>query len=185
VIRGGAEEIIGIVHAKDLLVQLLSGQPMDIQTLMRPPLFVPENMLVLELLALFKQEGSNMAIVIDEFGGLEGIVTQTDILEMIVGEMPTEEEVGKPEAFQREDGSWLLDGLLNIEELKDILDIEQLPNEKQARFQTVAGFILAQMGSIPEAGSHFEWGHYHFEVMDMDGNRIDKVLVARLPELNE
>jgi len=179
VIRDGEEDIIGIVHAKDLLGQLLSGQPLDVHAVMRPSIFVPESTLVLELLALFKERGADMAIVIDEYGGVEGIVTQTDILEMIVGAMPTEAELGEPEATQREDGSWLLDGLLHIDALKDILGVELLPGEKQARFQTVAGFMLAQIGSIPEPGAHFEWGQYHFEVMDMDGNRIDKVLSAR------
>jgi putative hemolysin len=111
---------------------------------------------------------------------VEGIVAQTDILEMIIGVMPVGLESAEPQAIQREDGSWLLDGLLNIEEMKDILGVEELPGEKLVCFQTVGGFILAQLGRIPEAGSHFEWGQHHFEVMDMDGNRIDKVLVARL-----
>ena len=178
VVEGNEEEVIGIVRAKDLLGQLLSGQPLDPKAVLRPPLFVPEGTLVLDLLEQFKQRSETLAIVIDEYGSVEGLVTQDDILEMIVGALPSAQAVEEPRAVQREDGSWLLDGLLNIEVLREIMAVELLPNEKQARFQTVGGFVLAQLGSIPQAGSTFEWGQYRFEVLDMDGNRVDKVLAA-------
>ncbi|HSQ16743.1 MAG TPA: transporter associated domain-containing protein, partial [Anaerolineales bacterium] len=158
--------------------QVLSGQPLDVRAALRPPLFAPEGTLVLDLLELFKRRGETMAIVIDEYGSVEGLVTQDDILEVIVGALPSSEVIDEPRAVQREDGSWLLDGMLYIDTLKEILDIELLPAEKQARYQTVGGFMLAQLGSIPEAGAHFEWGQYRFEVLDMDGNRIDKVLLT-------
>jgi putative hemolysin len=182
VIDGSEEEIIGIVSSKHLLGQVLSGQPLDVRAASQPPLFVPEGTLVLDLLELFKRRGETMAIVIDEYGSVEGLVTQDDILEVIVGALPSSEVIDEPRAIQREDGSWLLDGMLNIDTLKEILDIELLPAEKQARFQTVGGFMLAQLGSIPEVGAHFEWGQYQFEVLDMDGNRIDKVLLSRQEE---
>ena len=106
-------------------------------------------------------------------------MTHNDILEMIVGVLPSAEEPEEAEATQREDGSWLVDGMLSINMLKEILAVEELPGEKHARYQTVGGFVLAQLGSIPEAGSHFEWGSYRIEVLDMDGNRVDKVLLTR------
>ena len=179
VISGDKEDILGIVHTKDLLCQAMSGQPVDLKAVMRPPLFVPEGTLVLDLLALFKEQGSDMAIVIDEYGSAEGIVTHNDILETIVGRLPAGETSNEPETCQREDGSWLVDGMLSINMLKEILAVEELPGEKHARYQTVGGFVLAQLGSIPEAGSHFEWGSYRIEVLDMDGNRVDKVLLTR------
>jgi len=178
VINGDDEEILGIVHAKDLLAQVMCDQPADLQAVMRPPLFVPEGTPVLDLLTLFKQQGSDMAIVIDEYGSAEGIVTHNDILEMIVGGMPSDVISNEPEVRQREDGSWLVDGMLNTSLLKELLGVEELPGEKQVRFQTLGGFVLAQLGVIPTAGSTFDWERYRFEVLDMDGNRVDKVLIS-------
>ena len=178
VIDGDEEDILGIVQAKDLLAQLMCGQPMDIKAVMRPPLFVPEGTQVLDFLALFKEQASDMAIVIDEYGSAEGIVTQNDILEMIVGGIPSDEISNEPEIVQREDGSWLVDGMLNIILLKELLGADELPGEKQVHFQTLGGFVLAQLGVIPTVGSTFQWEQYHFEVLDMDGNRIDKVLIS-------
>ena len=178
VIDGDEEDILGIVQAKDLLAQLMCGQPMDIKAVMQPPLFVPEGTQVLDFLALFKEQASDMAIVIDEYGSAEGIVTQNDILEMIVGGIPSDEISNEPEIVQREDGSWLVDGMLNIILLKELLGADELPGEKQVHFQTLGGFVLAQLGVIPTVGITFQWEQYHFEVLDMDGNRIDKVLIS-------
>ncbi len=179
VIDGDEEDILGIVHTKDLLGQLLCDQPLDLTAVLRKPLFVPEGTLVLDLLMKFKQHGSDMAIVIDEYGSAEGIVTHNDVLEMIVGALPTDRAPEEPEITQRPDGSWLVDGMLSVIELKELLDVETLPGEKQIRYQTLAGFVLAQLGVIPTPGSDFKWEHYHFEVLDMDGNRVDKVLISR------
>ena len=181
---GNEDEILGIVHTKDLLGQVLSDQPLDLKAVMRPALFVPEGALVLDLLAKIKQQGSDMAIVIDEYGSAEGIVTANDILEMIVGALPSDQVPEEPEAMQREDGSWLVDGMLSINLLKEMLGVDALPGEKQVRYQTLGGFVLAQIGAIPSAGSAFEWEKYRFEVLDMDGNRVDKVLIALRPNIN-
>jgi putative hemolysin len=145
---------------------------------MRPPLFVPEGTQVLDLLSLFKEQGSDMAIVIDEYGSAEGIVTHNDILETIVGGLPSSEPSDEPEARQREDGSWLVDGMLSTILLKELLGVDELPGEKQVHFQTLGGFVLAQLGTIPNAGSKLTWQQFDFEVLDMDGNRIDKVLIS-------
>mgnify|MGYP001146270508 FL=1 len=183
-VDGNDEEILGIVHSQDLLGQVLSGQPLDMIAVMRPALFVPEGTLVLDLLAMLKQHGSDMAIVIDEYGSAEGIVTSNDVLEMIVGALPSDHVPEEPDARQREDGSWLVDGMLSINLLKEMLGVDELPGEKQVRYQTLGGLVLAQIGAIPGPGSAFDWDKYHFEVLDMDGNRVDKVLIALRPGIN-
>jgi len=180
VIKGNLETILGIVRAKDLLAQSLAGQPMDLKTVLRPPLFVPENMSILKLLETFKQEKTHIALVIDEYGGIQGLVTHNDILESIVGDIPSVGEPGEPQATRREDGSWLLDGMLHIDSLKEIFDFAELPAERQGLYQTVGGFVISQVRRIPRAGQSFEWGGVRFEVVDMDGRRVDKVLAAQI-----
>jgi len=181
VIKGNLENILGIVRAKDLLAQCLTGQPMDLKTIMRPPLYVPEAMSILKLLEVFKQEKTHIALVIDEYGGIQGLATHNDILESIVGDIPSVGEPGEPQATRREDGSWLLDGMLHIDKMKEIFDFEELPAEKQGLYQTVGGFVISRVRRIPRAGEFFEWGNVRFEVVDMDGRRVDKVLALPLP----
>jgi len=178
------DNILGIVHTKEILAQILDGQPLDLQALMAEPVYVPEKMPVLKILEIFKQQGTHIALVVNEYGGFEGIITPSDILEGIVGYMPYIGAAAEPKVIQREDGSFLVDGLLNIDEFKEFLHIEQLPDEETGNYQTVAGFVIAQMGKIPSAGQSFTWGKYYFEVMDMDWSRIDKVLVTLIPENN-
>ena len=178
VARGSLDQIVGIVQAKDWLVQSLTHQPLDLNELVRPPLFIPESMSALDVLELFKKQRTHVALVADEFGGIEGMVTHDDILEDIVGNIPLAgEPLTEPQASQREDGSWLVDGLLDIVTLKEILDIKQLPNEEEGGYHTVGGFILRQVQTVPVAGQHFEWQDIRFEVVDMDGRRVDKVLI--------
>lgn len=178
--EGDEENIVGVVYAKDLLAQVIAGQPLDLKSAMKLPLLVPESTLALDLLELFKQQGIRAAIVIDEYGSVQGMVAHDDVLEAIVGDISTTGKPEEPEIYQRQDGSWLLDGLLPVEKLKEICNIETLPAEEQVNYQTVGGFIMSQLGSIPAAGSQFKWGRYRFEVMDMDGRRVDKVLVTPL-----
>jgi putative hemolysin len=182
VIKGSFDNILGIVRAKDLLAQCLAGHPMDLKTMLRPPLFVPEAMSILKLLEMFKQEKTHIALVTDEYGGIQGLVTHNDILESIVGDIPSVGEPGEPQATQREDGSWLLDGMLHIDKLKEIFDFVELPAERQGLYQTVGGFIISQVRRIPRVGQFFEWGNVRFEVVDMDGRRVDKVLAAPIHE---
>ncbi len=187
VIKDSLENVLGIVRAKDLLTQLLAGQPLDLKALLRPPLFIPESMSALKALELFKQKGTHLALIIDEYGGIHGIVTHNDILEDIAGNIPSTGEPAEPEATRREDGSWLLDGLLPIDKLKEIFDFEKLLDEEN--YRTVGGFVMSQVRSIPSVGQRFEWGKLCFEVVDMDGHRVDKVLVmpvqAVLPNSEE
>jgi len=178
VIKDSLDNVLGIVRAKDLLNQSLAGQPLDLRALLRPPLFIPESMSALKVLELFKQKGTHVALVTDEYGGIQGMVTHNDILEGIVGYIPSAGEPAEPQATRREDGSWLLDGLVHIDKLKEIFDIEKLPDEEHGHYQTVGGFVMTQVRSIPTVGQYFEWGKLRFEVVDMDGRRVDKVLVT-------
>ncbi len=186
VVKGGLDNVLGIVHAEDLLSQSLAGRPFDLAILLRPPLFVPENVSALRVLELFKQEGAQMALIADEYGGIEGVVTHNDLLEGIAGYIPSGGETPEPQATRRADGSWLLDGLLSIEELEELFPVPKFPDAKLLRYQTVGGFVMTQVQSIPTVGQRFEWGALRFEVVDMDGNRVDKVLVTSIePETGQ
>ncbi|MCU0560954.1 MAG: hemolysin family protein [Desulfobacterales bacterium] len=180
VAEGQVDRIIGLVNAKDLLSHQLSCRPIDLRSVLRPVLFVPESMSALHVLERFKQKRSRVAIVIDEHGGFQGLVTTSDILEAIVGDIPMSHETSEEEIIQREDGSWLVDGKLLADELKDLLNLDGLPFEAEHVYETLGGLVMAALGRIPASGEHFDWGGFRFEVMDMDGNRVDKVLITRI-----
>ncbi len=176
VARGDLEEILGIVHAKDMLNASLEGLWLSLRPLMRPALLIPESAPVLSLLDQFKQTGQHIAIVIDEYGSVQGLVTGTDVLQGIAGAMP---EAGHDEddgPVQREDGSWLIDGMTSIDDLRHLTGLKELP--VNGDFHTVAGFMIDRLGRIPVSGDHFHWQDARFEVLDMDGRRIDKILVS-------
>jgi putative hemolysin len=179
---GSLDEVVGILNAKDLLEQHLTGQVFDLKALVQKPLFVPENTPASRVLELVRASGLHEALVIDEYGGLLGLVTLFDVLEAIVGELPAHDEPSEPEVVQREDGSYLLDGLLPIDELKDLFDMSELPDEDKVGYQTLGGFMMNQIGHIPSSGQHFEFAGLKFEIMDMDHHRVDKVLVTPLPK---
>ncbi|MBE9030865.1 HlyC/CorC family transporter [filamentous cyanobacterium LEGE 11480] len=178
--RDGLDTILGITQVYDLLRDSMDEQPLDFTSKMLPPLFVPESTRALKVLDQFKQTGNQMAFVVDEYGVIQGLVTLTDILQALVGDLPSAEELAEPQAIKREDGSWLFDGMLPIYEFKALLDIEdeELPGEQRGSFQTLGGFVVMHLGKIPISTDHFTWNDYRFEVMDMDGNRVDKVLVG-------
>jgi len=178
--QGSLDDIAGILLSKDLLNVKLRGEEIDLPKLLRAPLLVPESMPALKVLDLFKTSGLHLALVIDEYGGLLGMVTRFDILKSIVGELPQDASDLQPQAFQRDDGSWLMDGLTPVDEFKDLLDLDELPDEDRVGFQTLGGFVMNQLGEVPSAGMLFTWNGYKFEVVDMDGRRVDKVLVAPL-----
>ncbi|QLE45912.1 HlyC/CorC family transporter (plasmid) [Nostoc sp. C052] len=171
------DNLLGIVQTKEFLAQNPT-QAIELQALLKPLLYVPESMKALNLLELFKKSGTHLALIVDEYGVTQGLVTITDIVEAIVGDIPTSEELADPDVVQREDGSWLLDGLLPIDELKEILDIRKLLPGAEVNYQTLGGFVVNQLGHIPLVAEHFEWARLRFEVVSMDGNRIDKVLVV-------
>jgi putative hemolysin len=145
---------------------------------LQQPLFVPRTVPALQVLESFKQSGKHIALVVDEYGGIEGLLTHHDILEAIAGDIPFNENQAEPRAVQRDDGSWLLDGMLPIEEFKEIFNLESLPGEIKDAYQTLGGFVFTQLGRVPTVGDHFDWGSLRFEIVDMDGKRIDKVLVS-------
>ncbi|QQP91098.1 HlyC/CorC family transporter [Skermanella sp. TT6] len=176
--RGDLDEIVGIVKTKDLLDQLLTGRPLDLQSCIEKPLIIHDGTKVLRVLELFKQTGQHMAIVVDEYGSVEGIATAADILETIAGDFP---EAGEDEAglVRREDGTWLVDGMLPIDEAEHRLGLRGLRGDRD--FHTLAGFVMAELGHVPSAGEHFSWRGSRFEVVDMDGRRVDKVLVTTRP----
>ena len=179
--KGSLDNVLGVVRTKDLLTQSLACKPLDLKTLLRPALFIPETISALQALELLRERGAHLALVTDEYGGIQGVVTHHDILEAIVGAIPTAGTPAEPRAVQRADGSWLIDGLMDIDELKEIFDLKKLPDEEHGSYHTVGGFIMSQTSNIPSAGQHFEWGNLRFEVVDMDGRRVDKVLVTPIP----
>jgi putative hemolysin len=185
VAQGSLDDVMGVVQAKDMLVAFLKGGTVDLQENLREPLFVPENMPALKVLELLGDTRLPMALVIDEFGGLQGLVTVNDILEAIVGDISVRGEMDEPEIVQREDGSYLLDGMLTVDEVSELLQLDEFPGLKEGHFQTLAGFIITYLGRIPSTADSFEWENLRFEVIDMDGLRVDKVLVSPLPGKQE
>jgi putative hemolysin len=185
VARGSLDDVVGEVQAKDILSYILTGKPFEIEPNVQAPLYVPEVMPALEALEAFKQSGRPAALVVDEYGSVTGLITLTDILEAIVGDIPSVDEVEEPEVVQREDGTWLVDGMLPIGEFRELFELDELPGEEQGLYQTLAGFVTTHLGRIPMAADNFQWGEMRFEVMDMDGNRVDKVLVAHVPGATE
>ncbi len=181
VCEGCPDIILGVVQVKDLFAQQHCGQALDLQAIIQPAVFIPEATPALKLLENLRETKSHMALIIDEFGGVVGLVTITDVLEAIVGDIPTlEDGIQEPNIIQREDGSYLLDGMLSTEELKDLLKLVELPNEESAGYETLGGMVMAEMGRIPDSGDSVFWGGWQFEVVDMDGYRVDKVLTSRI-----
>jgi len=177
--RRGLEELEGVVHTKDLLDQLARTGSFDLAASIREPLIVHEGTPVLRLLEMFRANPVHMAVVVDEYGVVEGIVTPTDILSAIAGDLP--EDMGDLEqsAIRRDDGSWLMDGMIGIDEAERILDRKGMRGDSD--FETLAGFVLAKLGQIPQTGDRFRWDGLAFEIVDMDGRRIDRILVSPDP----
>lgn len=180
VCQGELDNVLGVVNVSDLLARSLNNQPLDLTVSLRQPLFIPESTRGLKVLELFKQNSIHVALVVDEYGVIQGLVTLNDMLVEIVGDIPSVDEEEFPQAVQREDGSWLLDGMLSIEEFFDLFEVEDPGGEHKGNYHTLGGFVIMNLGKIPSAADHFEWNRFRFEVMDMDGNRVDKVLVIPL-----
>jgi len=176
VVQGGSQQVIGIVQAKDLLAACLAGQPLDLRAATRPPLYLPNTVTVLRVLEVFKTSGEPMALIVDEYGDLEGLVTPSDILETLVGDIP-----GSPEADQRivrrDDETWLIDGMVGLDELKQVLGISRLPGE-DPDFHTLGGYLMARLNRVPMEADRISAGDWRFEVVKMDGRRVDRVLVT-------
>lgn len=175
VCQDNLDTVLGIVKARDLLAPPgLSSEAFKLKDKLRPAFYVPETMFASRALEVFKEKNAELMLVIDEFGGLQGLLTLNDIIEEIVGDIESE-----PQATQRQDGSWLLDGMLEMDNFKELFKLEKLPHEDE--YETLSGFVMTTLGRVPQAADHFEWNGLRFEVMDMDGRRVDKVLVTTLP----
>jgi putative hemolysin len=181
VCKGGLDNVLGVLESKALMRQSLRGETVDLTASLARPLYVPNSISSMELLETFKKNRMHVALVVDEYGEVQGLVTMNDVLEAIVGHIPSAEAAGDEEAVQREDGSWLLDGMLSLEKFKEIFGLEELEEEDTGNFHTLGGFVMLRLGRVPAVGDHFEWNALRFEVMDMDRHRVDRVLVARRP----
>jgi putative hemolysin len=181
VCRGGLEHILGVLRVGDLLKPALEGLPLDVEKHASPPLYVPETISTTQLLESFRRERVQLALVVDEYGDLQGLVSLTDVLTAIVGDLPERDDTSENDVVRRDDGSWLIDGSVGLERLKSVLEIDELPDEEEHNFHTVGGFAMHSLGRIPAVADHFEAVGFRFEVVDMDRNRVDKMLVARLP----
>jgi putative hemolysin len=176
---GGLDSIIGVLTAKTALSTVARGEKLSLQENLDPPLYVPETLTGMDLLEQFKQSRTHIAFVVDEYGGLEGLVTIQDIFDTLIGEIVTEgEEATDP--VQRDDGSWLFEGDTSIPEIKDCLAIDELPEQDKGRYHTVSGLILLLLGKMPVAGDSVVLADWKLEVVDMDGRRIDKILATRI-----
>ena len=181
VCHGGLDEVLGIVRSADLLPLAFKGGPIDLRSLTREALFVPDSMPAVQLLESFRGSHKHVALVMDEYGAVEGLVTITDLLTAIVGELPADAGEAAGSFVSRADGSWLVEGSAAMEDVTAHFGLDGLPEDETGAYHTIGGFVMARLGRVPKAADHFEWGGMRFEVIDMDGRRIDKVLVSRTP----
>ena len=179
VCRDGLDDVIGVIQAQDLLLPLSRSEVPDLAALMQPPVFVPETLSGMELLDHFRATGAELVFVVDEYGAVQGVITVRDVLEAITGEFSTP-SADDAWAVRRSDGSWLMDGLIPVPEIKDRLEIRELPEEDRGRYNTLAGMIMLLLGRLPHTTDVVEWDSWRFEVVDLDGKRVDKVLVSRM-----
>jgi putative hemolysin len=180
VCRGGLDEVLGIVNTKQLLDAMLAGSPPSLDGPLQPAVFVPERLRGLDLLEQFRASDTHQMLVIDEYGEINGLVTLQDVLEVVTGEFKPR-SVDEAWAVQREDGSWLLDGLIPIPELKDRLGLKTVPEEERGRYHTLSGLVMWLSGRLPQTGDVMAWENWRLEVIDLDGKRIDKVLATPIP----
>jgi putative hemolysin len=171
------DNVLGILPVNDILSRCLNSQPLDLSASLRRPLFVPESTKGLKVLEMFKQSGTHIVFVVDEYGVIQGLVTLNDVLVEIVGDIPSASNTDEPVAVQRDDGSWLVDGMLPVDEFLEMFEIAELTPEQRGSYNTMGGLIMAHLGRIPTATDKFDWKGFCFEVVDMDGNRVDKILV--------
>ncbi|MDM4767339.1 hemolysin family protein [Pelomonas sp. SE-A7] len=179
VCRGGLSDVLGVVSAQGLLQRSLSGEPLSLSDGLVAPVFVPETLSGMELLEHFRASDAPLVFVVDEYGEVQGVISVRDVLEAIAGEFNAPSD-GDAWAVQRADGSWLIDGLIPVPELKDRLELKELPEEDRGRYNTLAGMIMLLLGRLPRTADVVEWNAWRFEVVDLDGKRVDKVLVSRL-----
>ncbi len=181
VCKGDLSHIVGVMHAGSLFEQTIRGQKVDIESALKPPLFVPETISAMQLLETLKQNRAELALVIDEYGEIEGIVTLSDVLGALVGDVSVIDEDHEEDAVRREDGSWLIDAGISFDRFREVLVTDvRFPEEAAGAYHTLAGFVITWLGHIPVISEHFAWQGFRFEVVDMDRNRIDRLLVTEI-----
>jgi putative hemolysin len=178
VVEGDLDHMIGILHIRDLLDDFEAGKSPDLRALSRRALFVPENTTALDLLERLEKSGDRMAFLVDEHGGVHGLVTLTDLMQSITADLRGPGESGRGRIVQHADGSWLVDGGVPVSDLREELKVREFPNQDEG-FTTAAGLVLASLNRIPKNGDFFKGGGFRFEVVRMDGNRIDKIAISR------
>ncbi|TAH64728.1 MAG: HlyC/CorC family transporter [Methanosarcina mazei] len=179
------DDVIGIVSVKDVLARLIESGKVDIRASVTKPLFAPEAITILKLLESFKETGMHIALITDEYGSVQGIITLHDILEAIVGDVRSLGESEEEQITVLENGSWLIDGDTPVNKLKYVLSVDSFPGEEQGYYLTIAGLIMYILQRIPKTGDHMEFNGLRYEVVDMDGIRIDKVMVTKVPEVSK
>ncbi len=178
--RDNLDNLVGIIYAKDILTAAIDDNLDDLTKFIKKPIFIPRSMETFRVLEKFRQNNVNEAVVADEYGGVVGFITLKDIIEEIIGDISYQEENDPAQIIQRDENSWYVDGLYDIDDFKERFDIDELPGEEKAHYQTVGGFLLSYFGYIPKASEQKVWNDLRFEIADMDRNRIDKILITRL-----
>lgn len=177
VCRNTLDKVLGVVLTEDILANFLIEEKIDLKKFLHKPLFIPQTTDGLKVLELFKKSGIHMALVVDEYGNVQGIISMTDVLEAIVGDIPNIDELGEQEIRKRDDGSFLVDGLVPIDEFKEYFHLNKMPGEKSGNYHTVGGFLMYKLNRIPRVGDSLELEPLRFEVIDMDSHRVDKILI--------
>jgi len=180
VLRGTDADVVGVIEIKDLMRDVIAGLPVALFKHVHTPLFVPESAPALAVLEQFRDASVPLALVVDEYGGIQGLITPNDVLMTVLGRISHSVEMEKAKVVERTDGSWLVDGSLATDDFKELLSIDELPLEDDQEYRSAAGMVIAQFGRIPAAGEFFDWRGYRIEVVDLDGVRVDKILVTRL-----
>jgi putative hemolysin len=184
VTRGDLDHVEGIVEVKALLCDLVRGEPLDLERRLLKPLYIPETLTLTELLASLKQHRQPAAFIVNEYGELMGLVTISDVMQALVGDIAAVDSAGDTDIVARDENSWLIDGGVAIDRLKEALGIEDaLPEEDGGSYNTLGGFVMLELGRIPQVGDRFDWGDLRFEVVDMDKNRVDRLMVTRIPSV--
>jgi putative hemolysin len=181
VYRGSLDTLAGVITVRDLLSQVMAGKQPDLISILREPVYVPEGRPSLTVLELLRTTQSHIALVTDEYGTISGLLTFHDIVEAILGTIPAAGQGREPDIVKRDDGSYLIEGILPLEDLKERFGLGPFPEEGEGYYRTIAGFLVYSLGHIPDPGEHVSWNGYRFEVVDMDGKRVDKVLLVPPP----
>lgn len=179
VCKNNIDQVIGIIRTEDALKDYLEDGKIDLQKSLHKPLLIPSNTPALKVLELFKKSGVHLGLIVDEYGMIDGLVSVSDILEAIVGDLPTISDLDEKEIIKRDNRSWLVDGLISIDEFKEYFQIKKLPDEKLGGYHTLGGFVMSRLGRIPNTSDKIAFEDYTFEIVDMDGNRIDKILMTK------